>query len=103
MHINKNCKIIITTNQLHHNKQGFININKDIFENRVLMFDNLILLIKEQEYVILENDQVLFQKCKDYINNYIDALEQHEIDIKNNLINEEQIFRVFKRTERFKE
>lgn len=91
LHINKNCKIIITTNQLHHNKQGFININKDIFENRVLMFDNLILLIKEQEYVILKNDQALFQKCKDYINNYIDALEQHEIDIKNNLINEEQI------------
>ncbi|WP_280636232.1 DUF2972 domain-containing protein [Campylobacter novaezeelandiae] len=96
LYIDKNCKIIITTHQLHSNKQGFIEISKEIFENRNLMFDNLILLIKEHDYIFLKNNQVLFKKCKNYLNDYINALEKHEIDIKNNLINERQILEYFK-------
>ncbi|TBR78658.1 DUF2972 domain-containing protein, partial [Campylobacter novaezeelandiae] len=96
LYIDKNCKIIITTHQIHSNKQGFIEISKEIFENRNLMFDNLILLIKEHDYISLKNNQVLFKKCKNYLNDYIDALEKHEIDIKNNLINEKQILEYFK-------
>ncbi|EIS2875563.1 DUF2972 domain-containing protein, partial [Campylobacter jejuni] len=84
-------EIIITTHQLHSNKSGFVDITKEIFDDRKLMFDNIILLVKSNEYEMLKNNQELFLASKKYLNDYMDALEKHEQKIKDNLITEEQI------------
>ncbi|EGK8097886.1 DUF2972 domain-containing protein, partial [Campylobacter lari] len=84
-------EIIITTHQLHSNKSGFVDITKEFFDDRKLMFDNIILLVKLNEYEILKNNQELFLASKKYLNEYMNALEKHEQKIKDNLITEEQI------------
>ncbi|EHY7960355.1 DUF2972 domain-containing protein, partial [Campylobacter jejuni] len=61
------------------------------FKERKLMFDNIILLIKQKEYNILKNNQKCFIDSKKYLNGYMDAFEENEIKIKNNLITEEEI------------
>ncbi|EFT1918471.1 DUF2972 domain-containing protein, partial [Campylobacter jejuni] len=81
-------EIIITTHQLHSNKSGFVDITKEIFDDRKLMFDNIILLVKSNEYEMLKNNQELFLASKKYLNDYMDALEKHEQKIKDNLITE---------------
>ncbi|EOJ9115146.1 DUF2972 domain-containing protein, partial [Campylobacter jejuni] len=83
--------IIITTHQIHPKKEGFVDITKEIFDNKKLMFDNIVLLVKSNEYEILKNNQELFLASKKYLNDYMDALEKHEQKIKDNLITEEQI------------
>lgn len=84
-------EIIITTHQLHLNKSGFMDITKEIFDDRKLMFDNIILLVKSNEYEMLKNNQELFLASKKYLNEYMNALEKHEQKIKDDLITEEQI------------
>lgn len=83
--------IIITTHQIHPKKDGFIDVSYEIFNDRKLMFDNIILLVKYNEYEVLKSNQELFLASKKYLNNYMDALEKHEQKIKDNLITEEQI------------
>ncbi|WP_411266550.1 DUF2972 domain-containing protein [Campylobacter volucris] len=83
--------IIITTHQIHLKKEGFVDITQEIFDDRKLMFDNIVLLVKSNEYKILKDNQDLFIASKKYLNNYMDALEKHEQKIKDNLITEEQI------------
>ncbi len=91
--INITTKNLIYFNSLENIKsyENCIDITKEIFENRKLMFDNIILLIKNDEYKILKENPKLFLASKDYLNSYMDALEKHEQKIKNNLITEEQI------------
>ncbi|EGK8023323.1 DUF2972 domain-containing protein [Campylobacter lari] len=84
-------EIIITTHQLHPNKNGFVDITKEIFDDRKLMFDNIIVLIKNDEYKILKNDQELFLASKEYLNNYINALEKYELNNKEKLLNENDL------------
>ncbi len=83
--------IIITTHQIHPKKDGFVDVSYEIFNDRKLMFDNIILLVKYNEYEVLKSNQELFLASKKYLNNYMDALEKHEQKIKDNLITEEQI------------
>ncbi|WP_139452698.1 DUF2972 domain-containing protein [Campylobacter armoricus] len=83
--------IIITTHQIHPKKEGFVDITYEIFNSRELMFDNIVLLVKSNEYEILKNNQELFLASKKYLNEYMNALEEHEQKIKDNLITEEQI------------
>lgn len=68
-----------------------MDITKEIFDNRKLMFNNIILLIKNKDYQLLHDDKELFLASKKYLNEYMNALEEHEQKIKNNLITEEQI------------
>ncbi|MCV3383908.1 DUF2972 domain-containing protein [Campylobacter lari] len=90
--------LIITNNLFYYNSlsdtirnQNYININTEIFNSRKLMFDNIVLLVKSNEYEILKNNQELFLASKKYLNEYMNALEKHEQKIKDNLITEEQI------------
>ncbi|MCW1729625.1 hypothetical protein OLX76_07180 [Campylobacter jejuni] len=56
-------EIIITTHQLHSNKSGFVDITKEIFDDRKLMFDNIILLVKSNEYEMLKKQsRIIFSK-----------------------------------------
>ncbi|EDP6942273.1 DUF2972 domain-containing protein, partial [Campylobacter jejuni] len=71
--------------------EDYIDITSEIFKERKLMFDNIILLIKQKEYNILKNNQKYFIDSKKYLNGYMDAFEENEIKIKNNLITEEEI------------
>ncbi|EAI3764036.1 DUF2972 domain-containing protein [Campylobacter coli] len=83
--------IIITTHQIHPKKDGFVDVSYEIFNDRKLMFDNIILLVKCNEYEVLKSNQELFLASKKYLNDYMNALEKHEQKIKDNLITEEQI------------
>ncbi|EII0701331.1 DUF2972 domain-containing protein [Campylobacter lari] len=83
--------IIITTHQIHPKKEGFADITCEIFSRRKLMFDNIVLLVNSNEYETLKNNQELFLASKKYLNEYMNALEEHEQKIKDNLITEEQI------------
>ncbi|MBZ7932090.1 DUF2972 domain-containing protein [Campylobacter sp. RM12910] len=96
---NIDIKITITTKNLIYfnslesidKQNNFINITSEIFQNRTLLFDNIILLINQQEYEILKNNQKLYQKS-----DYMDALEKHEMEIKKHLIAEDQILQFLK-------
>ncbi|WP_337209827.1 DUF2972 domain-containing protein, partial [Campylobacter molothri] len=101
---NIDIKITVTTKNLIYfnslefidKQNNFIDITSEIFQNRTLLFDNIILLINQQEYEILKNNQKLYQKSKIYLNDYMDALEKHEIEIKKHLISEDQILQFLK-------
>ncbi|ELV3178570.1 DUF2972 domain-containing protein [Campylobacter jejuni] len=88
--------IIITTHQIHSNKDGFSDITSKIFDDKKLMFDNIILLILNEKYDILINNQELFLASKKYLNNYINALEKHEKKIRDHLITEDKILNYLK-------
>ncbi|MBZ7953595.1 DUF2972 domain-containing protein [Campylobacter sp. W0018] len=96
LNVRDDIKIIITTYQIHPNKNNFLDITSEIFQNRTLLFDNIILLINQQEYEILKNNQKLYQESKIYLNDYMDALEKHEMEIKKHLISEDQILQFLK-------
>ncbi|EJJ1717489.1 DUF2972 domain-containing protein [Campylobacter jejuni] len=90
--------VITTKNLMYFNSlepkmtdEDYIDITSEIFKERKLMFDNIILLIKQKEYNILKNNQKCFIDSKKYLNGYMDAFEENEIKIKNNLITEEEI------------
>ncbi|AJD02236.1 DUF2972 domain-containing protein [Campylobacter lari] len=84
-------KIVITTHYLSPDTKNYIDITNEIFTGRKLLFNNIIFLIKSNEYEILKKDQELFLASKKFLNGYMNALETHEQKIKNNLITEEQI------------
>ncbi|MBX2078910.1 DUF2972 domain-containing protein [Campylobacter peloridis] len=84
-------KIVISTHYLSPDIKDYMDITKEIFDNRKLMFNNIILLIKNKDYQLLHDDKELFLASKKYLNEYMNALEEHEQKIKNNLITEEQI------------
>ncbi|EAK0446767.1 DUF2972 domain-containing protein [Campylobacter lari] len=84
-------KIVISTHYLSPDIKDYMDITKEIFDNRKLMFNNIILLIKNKDYQLLHDDEELFLASKKYLNDYMDALEEHEQKIKDNLITEEQI------------
>ncbi|EOI9462660.1 DUF2972 domain-containing protein [Campylobacter jejuni] len=90
--------VITTKNLMYFNSlepkmtdEDYIDITSEIFKERKLMFDNIILLIKQKEYNILKNNQKCFIDSKKYLNGYMDVFEENEIKIKNNLITEEEI------------
>lgn len=76
--------------------ENYIDITSEIFKKRKLMFDNIILLTKQNEYNILKNNQKCFINSKKYLNSYIDAFEENEMRIKNSLIAEEEILQYLK-------
>ncbi|EPU1614476.1 DUF2972 domain-containing protein [Campylobacter coli] len=84
-----NC--IITTHQKQANKNGFVDITKEIFKDRMLKFDNIILLVKNDEYEILKNNPELFLAGRIYLNDYMDALEKYELNNKKKLITEDDL------------
>ncbi|MBF7046466.1 DUF2972 domain-containing protein [Campylobacter volucris] len=89
--LNGGVNIIITTYQIHIDVNNFINITDEIFKDRNLMFQNIILLIQKDEYKILKNNKKLFLASKKYLNGYMNALEEHEKELKKHLVTENQI------------
>lgn len=95
--------IITTKNLMYFNSlepkmvnEDYIDITSEIFKEKKLIFDNIILLIKQKEYNILKNNQKYFRDSKKYLNDYMNAFEENEIKIKSNLITEEQILQYLK-------
>ncbi|MBK1992320.1 DUF2972 domain-containing protein [Campylobacter sp. 2018MI35] len=95
--------LITTKNLMYFNSlepsmanENYIDITSEIFKKRKLMFDNIILLTKQNEYNILKNNQKCFINSKKYLNSYIDAFEENEMRIKNSLIAEEEILQYLK-------
>lgn len=94
--LNGGVNIIITTYQIHIDMNNFINITNEIFKDKELVFQNIILLIQKDEYEILKNNKKLFLASKKYLNGYMDALEKHEKELKRYLVTEKQILSYLK-------
>ena len=84
-------KILITTYQLTPERDKFLDITKEIFADRELMFKNLILLIKRDKYKAFKRNERLFLASKQYINSYVSVMEKYEQEINDKLITEEDI------------
>ncbi len=91
----KNLSFILTTHALCPDTRDFKELTSEIFKDRKLNFNNIILLVKKQEFKFLSAE--ILEKASAWLNKYMNLLEQNEKKIKERLYDEVRILEYFKR------
>ena len=89
-------EVLITTYSITTNRDNFVDITKEFFDEDKLIFKQMLFLIDKNKYEDFKKNEKLFLASKKYLNAYLDAMHEHEKKIEEKLITEEEFLECLK-------